>query len=378
MGIRWEIALFSAVLSLGAACADTAQRSEAVSAAGTGGAAQVADTSKTGAEAGRSAIATAGRAGNASSARSAARAGASAGAANAGASGVESGAAVSGGRADPAAGGGTMRGAAGSGAESGSGGTPGAAGDAADSGCSRALLQASLDAYFTALAAHDPAGLVLADNVKATENGKTIELGTAGLWTSAGMLQHAHSALDTEECTAISQAVVPDGSMPIPFALRLKLEQQKITEIETIAVRQGDYMLASNTSALSASAMTVHWQELVPADQRNTRAELAAWMDKYFRLFPRGVCDTTSDCKRIENGGGSFNCSAGASCADSAPGPSDRALEPRLILVDVEAGLGVGFTMFQSNTDMHMFKMYGDKVYGVSAILAKADSSGWD
>jgi hypothetical protein len=33
--------------------------------------------------------------------------------------------------------------------------------------------------------------------------------------------------------------------------------------------------------------------------------------------------------------------------------------------------------MFQSNTDMHMFKMYGGKVYGVSAILAKADSPGW-
>jgi hypothetical protein len=186
-----------------------------------------------------------------------------------------------------------------------------------------------------------------------------------------------HSAFDTEQCTAVAQAVVPDGTTPIPVALRLKLEKQKISEIEMIAVRDGDYMLASDTDALSASAQTVHWQDIVPADQRNKRDELAAWMEKYFRLFPRGVCNTTSDCKRIENGGGSFNCSAGASCAASAPGPNDRALEPRLILVDVETGVGVGFTMFQSNTDMHMFKMYGGKVYGVSAILAKADSSGW-
>ncbi|HTU64018.1 MAG TPA: hypothetical protein VMF89_36380, partial [Polyangiales bacterium] len=132
------------------------------------------------------------------------------------------------------------------------------------------------------------------------------------------------------------------------------------------------------TAALSASDEAVHWQDPVPEDQRNTRAELSAWIDKYFRMFPRGVCDTTSACKRIENGGGDFNCNAGASCASSAPGPNDRALTPRLILADVETGVGVGFTMFQSNTDMHIFKMFGGEIHGVSAILAKADSSGWE
>jgi hypothetical protein len=244
-------------------------------------------------------------------------------------------------------------------------------------GCTRALLQAAVDTYFAALAAHDPAALMLADGAKFTENGETMELGKAGLWLTAGPVRHTHSALDVEACTAATQAVVPDDGTDIPVALRLKLEQQKITEIETIAVRAGDFMLASNTSALSASAMTVRWEEPVPMDQRSSREQLVAWMTKYFRMFPRGVCNTTSACKRIENGGGSFDCSAGASCAAAEPGPSDNALEPRLILADVETGVGVGFTMFQANTDMHMFKMYGDEVHGVSAILGEADSSGW-
>jgi len=256
--------------------------------------------------------------------------------------------------------------------------TAGSAGTVAADGCSRELLQSQVDAYFTALAAHDPSPLPLADNVKFTENGEQTELGQTGLWTTAGALEHVYSALDTVACTAVAQAVVPDGSTAIPVALRLKLVSQKITEIETITVREGDYMLRSDTDALIASDQTVHWQAPVPPDQRNTREELSAWMDKYFRMFPRGVCDTTSACKRIENGGGSFNCNAGASCADSAPGPSDRALEPRLILVDVDTGVGVGFTMFQSNTDMHIFKMFDGEIHGVSAILAKADSSGWD
>jgi hypothetical protein len=71
-------------------------------------------------------------------------------------------------------------------------------------------------------------------------------------------------------------------------------------------------------------------------------------------------------------------CSLGASCAAAQPGAGDNALKPRLLLADVEAGIGVGFTMFMGNTDMHMYKMYGGEIYAVSAILGRADSSGWD
>ena len=51
-------------------------------------------------------------------------------------------------------------------------------------------------------------------------------------------------------------------------------------------------------------------------------------------------------------------------------------MEPRLIIVDVEAGIGVGFTMFMGNTDMHMYKMHGDQVHAVHTILGAASSSG--
>ena len=45
----------------------------------------------------------------------------------------------------------------------------------------------------------------------------------------------------------------------------------------------------------------------------------------------------------------------------------------------METGIGVGFTIFTGGyTDMHFFKMAGDQVHGVSAILASADGSGWD
>lgn len=82
--------------------------------------------------------------------------------------------------------------------------------------------------------------------------------------------------------------------------------------------------------------------------------------------------------KRLENGGGSFNCSdASTSCAAGSP-TGTPAMLPRILLADPDTGIGVGMTMFMGNTDMHMFKMYGGQVYAVHAILGGASSSGWD
>jgi len=244
-------------------------------------------------------------------------------------------------------------------------------------GCTRELLRSTIDAFFTALAAHEPSTLPLADSVKFTENGDVLELGASGLWTTAGAVKYTQSALDTTACTSASHGVVPDGSTDVPIALRLKLVNQKLTEIELIVARQGDYSVASNTAALAASDDTVHWEDAVDAGERNSRDELVAWMDKYYAEFPSGVCNTTSDCKRLENGGGNYSCGAGASCVNGAP-MGEPMLDSRLILGDEETGIGVGFTMFQGMyTDMHMFKMYGDQVHAVHAILSSASQSGW-
>jgi len=143
------------------------------------------------------------------------------------------------------AGGGSAGGGAG-----GKGGTSGHGGGGGASGpgdCSRDFLKTTVDAYFTALAAHSSAGLPIADTVKVTENGKAIKVGEDGLWKTAGTLKYKHTAYDTEGCNTASEAVVPEGGMDLPVALRLKLAAEKITEIETIAVRPGDYKVSGST-----------------------------------------------------------------------------------------------------------------------------------
>jgi hypothetical protein len=283
--------------------------------------------------------------------------------------------------------GGTTAGAGGSGGASVGGKSDGGSGGAAPTECTREMLKNAVDAYFKALAAHDPSTLPLADTVKFTENAKTMKLGEGGLWKTAGELVYVHTAFDTKICQSASQAVVPDGSTDIPVALRLKLESGKMTEIETIAVRAGDYKVgggtfASNTAALAASKDVCEWLDPVPMEKQDAYDDITKWIVKYFKMFPAGVCNTTSGCKRIENGGGSFNCTLGASCAAGEPDASDNVMPVRLVLADPEMGIGVGFTIFGGvDSDMHMYKMVDGQILCVSAILgdpADSGKSGWE
>jgi hypothetical protein len=268
-------------------------------------------------------------------------------------------------------------GGAGAGGASGSGGAP-------SGECTRTLLDGLLDDYFAALGAGDPSSLPLAANLKFTENAVEAEIGTTDFWMSAGDTKYSQRALDTEACAASAQAVIPEDGMDLPIALRIKVENGQLTEIETIVVRPGDYTasfaVASNTAAIISAADGIGWHDEVPEADRPTRQQLTAWIDKYFRAFPSGVCLATSACKRLENGGGNFNC--GNSCSGSTP-TTGGTFEPRVIIVDEVRGIATGFTIFDYMTDghldMHMAKMSGGQVHAVHAILRDTNGeSGWD
>jgi hypothetical protein len=392
MGIRNWRSLFAAVLVLGACGGGGGSSSGTGGAAGTGasggstagtGGSSAAGTggSTTPGDAGAGGSASAGTGGSSAAGTGGSSAAGTGGSSSAG----TSGAAGTGGGGGASSGG--TSGSAGRGGGGGSGGGAGGRGGSASGGsggsgataCTRELLRSTITAYFTALAAHNSSTLPLASNVKFTENGKVMTLGQ-GLWMTAGAVKYSQSALDVEICSSATHAVVPDGTMDIPVALRLKLQNQMITEIETIAVRPGDYKLsgmtyASNTGAIISANSTVMW-ETAPTGQKATRAELTAWIDKYFRVFPMGVCNVASSCRRLENGYSPGACSVGASCSSGQP-TGTPVMTPRILIGDPDTGIGVGMTMFMGNTDMHMFKMYGGQVYAVHAVLGGATSSGW-
>ncbi len=123
------------------------------------------------------------------------------------------------------------------------------------------------------------------------------------------------------------------------------------------------------------SDATVMWETPVPEAMRNTRKEMNAWMTKYFKAFPAGVCNPVANCTRLENGSSPGGCGLGASCQSGDP--TGNVIKSHAVFSDAETGIGVGFDLFMGNTDMHMFKMYGGKVYAVHAILGTATSTGW-
>lgn len=300
--------------------------------------------------------------------------------------GASAGASPSGGA--PQGGGGAGATGASTGGASGSGGAPsGGSGGGAPSGeCTRALLDGLLDSYFAALSAGDPSSLPLAANVKFTENAQATPIGTTEFWKNAGETKYSQRALDTTACSAAAQAVIPENGMDRPVGLRIKVAAAKMTEIETIVVRPGDYSasfaVASNPAAIIDIADDIGWPNEVAQAQRPTRQQLTNWIDKYFRAFPAGVCNVTSACRRLENGGGNFSCGGGASCTANTPTTGGEFV-PRVIVVDELRGIAAGFTIFDYQTtghlDMHMIKMSGGQVHAVHAILRNTNGqSGWD
>jgi hypothetical protein len=242
-------------------------------------------------------------------------------------------------------------------------------------GCTREGLTAAINAYFTALAAHDPTMAPLSTSVKYTESGKQVQVG-AGEWKTAAAVKFKRSALDTQICNSVTESVIGDSGGDLVYGLRLALVNGKITEIETIPVHSGQYITDSPQGLAGTSSDD--WETVLPAAQQGTRADLQSLMDVYFSRFPNGACNFASDCTRVEDGQSVGGCTgSGIACADSGSGVST--MTARLHVIDVEAGISIGFTMFAGTyTDFHMFKVRGGQVHGVHAILASASSSGWN
>lgn len=187
-------------------------------------------------------------------------------------------------------------------------------------GCTRESLSAAVDAYVAALEANDPSGLTLADDVKFTENGETLEVG-AGFWETAGATSFKRSALDTETCQSVTEAVTDEDGTDIVLGLRLKHEGGAITEIETMVVRgRAEAMLFDLTRLDKPSAA---FTTPPPRDQRNTRAEMIDIAMRYpagLRVgsFVTSDVPFSADAYRLENGQymGGPGCTFIAGCDD--------------------------------------------------------------
>jgi hypothetical protein len=261
----------------------------------------------------------------------------------------------------------------------------------AQSSCDRECLKGFITQYLKAMVAHDPKALSLAPNTRFTENTRTMPLGE-GLWKEAtGLRNYRQDFLDVRDGQAASHVIVEASGNPIMLAVRLKIADKKISEIETMVTRNrtdGAIFMPENLKEPQA-AMNV-----VPtAAQKMSRAELI----RIAEFYPTGLkvggsfdavkAPFAPDAYRIENGrgmAGGAQTNIGSSRVMPHPDVSYR-----IAVVDEEMGIVLMYLDFGDTnsygpgnalTTFEAFKVYGGQLHAVEAfikIMPANTPSGW-
>ncbi|HVS23262.1 MAG TPA: hypothetical protein VMU03_06015 [Gammaproteobacteria bacterium] len=179
--------------------------------------------------------------------------------------------------------------------------------------CDRACLEGFVDRYLDAVVADRPSAVPLAPGVRFTEDGQELAIGD-GLWNT--LRAKGHYRLFVTDVPAGQVAFFgsieedhrdPNQGTPALIALRLKVRNREITQIEQIVIR--DENTGKRVEALG-SPNPIYLQT-IPAKERMSRADLIATANKYFSGMQqndgKGDYPFAPDCNRIENGNQATN-----------------------------------------------------------------------
>jgi hypothetical protein len=183
--------------------------------------------------------------------------------------------------------------------------------------CDRECLEGFVDLYLTAIVAHDPARAPFAKNARYTENADEISLAdiSEGLWTKATGLgdykfyvadpqagQVAFVGLIQTKAQEEKEGKTAEAEKPVLLSMRLKVENEQITEAEAIVV---DSMMGGG---MGGGAMTVppaaYSKTLAPED-RVSREKLVRISNLYFDSIEQcngKIVPWHDECYRLENG----------------------------------------------------------------------------
>lgn len=253
---------------------------------------------------------------------------------------------------------------------------------AAPAKCDRTCLVAIMDRYLSAMVKHDPSGLPLAPKYKYTENTATVPLGD-GLWVGAseGPAGFKVYAADPGSGQVGFFGPVKEFGRPVLLALRLKVVNGKITEIEHVVARMIGEAAFKNLATPRHGLVTP-----VPPGERTPRGEMFKAADSYFDSIEHvdgSLAPFADDCERHENGGQTTTNKVPDPRADPATQKINalncrdqmnthnlayitRIRPRRLLIIDEEYGLVFGFPMFVHRGNVRSIKIAG--VPGVDKI----------
>jgi hypothetical protein len=301
----------------------------------------------------------------------------------------------------------------------------------AATGCDRSCLEGFVDQYLDALIAHDPSKVPLAAHARFTEDGQLLAIGD-GMWRtlkSKGKYRLFVTDVPAGQVgffgTIQEDNRDPALATPAIIALRLRVRNREITEIEQLVAR--DEKAGADLDKLTPNPI---YLEAVPASERMSRTDLLSTSNKYFSGMQqndgKGDYPFAEDCNRLENGHQATNVPTPA--GETRPDPKTslgysgqwscleqfrsgllhfvtRIRDRRFVALDEERGIALAFTFFDHSGGStrtfttpdgrsvtagpvqpwtwevaELFKVQGGKIHKIEAVLQRSPYgmlSGW-
>lgn len=159
------------------------------------------------------------------------------------------------------------------------------------------------DQYLDALAVKDPSLLTVTDDVRFTENARPMKLGE-GLWKTALAIKYRHTVADPLQGQVGVFCTLQEGGDHLTLlALRLKVMNRRIAEVETMVSRYAGQDVAFKPKALVVPNPML--TEEVPISERVSRDRMIAIADLYLEGLEKNSSESIPlhpDCNRLENG----------------------------------------------------------------------------
>ncbi len=253
----------------------------------------------------------------------------------------------------------------------------------AEVSCTRDGLQQAVDLYLAAQTKGDTSGLPLATGLGYMENDARADIGK-GLIGQPMNIDFHRSLLDTASCQTFTEVIVTDKAKPYVLGTRLRVNHDKIAEIEIIWTTTGYW--GFNADAYRQYSSTESWDP-IPAAARDTRDTLVAAANAYLDAFLEGKKDRVPwgyPCHRTEGGMHTGKGAPDDSCDVGVP--SGVNIANRRFIVDEVLGSVVAFCTFgaggpnggSGSPDSHLFRVENGKLRYVHTIthLLTADFRG--
>ncbi|HEX5432458.1 MAG TPA: hypothetical protein VFW83_10860 [Bryobacteraceae bacterium] len=227
--------------------------------------------------------------------------------------------------------------------------------------CTRAGLQAATGLYLSAQGKGDTSGLPLAKGLAYLENQQIADI-KSGVIQKPLKIDFHRTLIDPTTCQTFTEIIVTDKSHPYVIGTRLRVNHDKIVEIESMVTQKGDWLF--NADNYYKWSPHEDWG-VIPASQRDTRATLIAAANAYLDAFleqktdlvPWGYpCNRTEGGIRTGKGVPQDSCSAGV--------PAGVNIVARRFIADPEIGAVVAFCTFGVNglPDTHLFRIEKGKL----------------